>query len=537
MKKLISLIKACMTDNMNLFRVKQKNQSQASKRVLAIFIAAIFLFAIWSYANMMMDPLKGTGGEILVLTVFMAFAVVLTLMEGVYKTSNLLFNCKDDNLLLSLPIKKSTVLFIRIFKFYVFELMYNTLIILPAMVVYATNVKVEWTFYLVSIIALFIIPIVPIVISCIIGGITSLISTKFKYKNIAQIVFTTIALLGVFVVSFNLKGVMNNIAENATSINDIITKIYYPVGAYVSLATEFNVVNLLIYVGSHIALYVLTILVLSKIYFKINSRAKSVNIGTTNKEYKVKTKSPMRALIRKELNRFTTSPVFIINAGFGLVLFLLLIVLIIVKFDGLPEMLEQMEMPMTMETIKAYMPVILFGLLCFSSFMTSITSSMISLEGKTFNLLKSLPLKPFTIVFSKVLTAVLVMIPIFLVGDIVFFIRFGFNILEILFILIATLVLPVLSETIGILINLKYPKMDAENDTEAVKQSTSTFISSLLGMLLTGISLVGVVVGISTGIHADILLELGVAFFTLICGIFVFVLKRSGAKSFLKINA
>ena len=536
MKKLMSLIKACMTDNMNLFRLKQKNKSAASKKIFPIFIAIIFLFAMWSYANMVMEPLAGTGNEVLVLTIFILFSVILTVIEGIYKTSSLLFNCKDDNLLLSLPIKKTTVLFIRIFKFYVFELMYNTILVLPAMVVYASNVSVSWTYYLVSAIALLIIPIVPIVFSCIVGGITSLISTKFKYKNIAQIVFTTIALIGVMFLSFNLKSVLGDLAQNATSINDLITKIYYPAGAYASLATEFNIVTLLIYIGSHLALVVLTIFVLSKIYFKINSRAKSVTIGSSKKEYKVKTKKPIRALIKKELNRFTTSPVFIINAGFGLVLFILITILTLVKFDSVPEMLAQMELNISEEQIREYMPLILFGFICFTSFMTSITCSMISLEGKTFNLLKSLPLKPFTIIFSKVLTAVLVMIPFILIGDILFFIRFGFNIIEMMFILIATFVLPILSETIGILINLKYPKMDAENDTEVVKQSTSTMLSSLLGMLLTGVSIIFVVMGINSGINIDLVLEIGVALYTLICGILVFALKRSGAKSFLKIN-
>ncbi len=536
MKKLISLIKACMTDNMNLFRIRQKNQSTISKKIFPIFIAGLFMFLMWTYAEKIMELLVGTGSEVLVLTIFIIFSVILTIIEGIYKAGNLLFNCKDDNLLLSLPIKKSTVLFIRIFKFYVFELAYNALLLLPAMVVYASHVNVGFTFYLVSLVALFIIPIVPIVFSCIVGGITSLISTKFKYKNIAQIVFTTIALLGVFFVSFNLEGVIQNIAENATSINDMITKIYYPAGAYVSLATDFNIVNLLIYVGIHILLYGLTILLLGKVYFKINSMAKSVTVGSSKKEYKIKTKAPIKALIKKELNRFTTSPVFIINAGFGLVLFILISILVVTKFDSLPEIFGQTETALTVEDVRAYIPIILFGILCFSSFLTSITCSMISLEGKTFNLLKSLPLKPFTIVFSKVLTAVLVMIPIFLVGDLLFFVRFRFNILEMLFILIATLVLPVLSETIGILINLKYPKMDAENDTEVVKQSTSTMLASLLGMILTGVSIAGLFTGIAMKIHTDILLELGVAFYTLICIILVLILKKFGAKLFMKIN-
>ena len=42
------------------------------------------------------------------------YIVNLQIMEGIYKTSSLLFNCKDDNLLFSLPIKRSEVLLDRI---------------------------------------------------------------------------------------------------------------------------------------------------------------------------------------------------------------------------------------------------------------------------------------------------------------------------------------------------------------------------------------------------------------------------------------
>ena len=41
------------------------------------------------------------------------------------------------------------------------------------------------------------------------------------------------------------------------------------------------------------------------------------------------------------------------------------------------------------------------GFIIVSTFMSSITSSMISLEGKKINLLKSLPIKPYTIIQSR----------------------------------------------------------------------------------------------------------------------------------------
>ena len=153
---------------------------------------------------MIIEQLIPVHMEVFLLTLFVVLFSILTIVEGIYKAGNLLFNCKDDNLLLSLPIKKSTVLFIRILKFYLFELLYNSLFILPAMVVYVQYVNVTWTFYLVSFFTILLLPIVPIVISCIIGGIISYSSSKFKLKNIAQIAITMVFLLAVFLVSFNL---------------------------------------------------------------------------------------------------------------------------------------------------------------------------------------------------------------------------------------------------------------------------------------------------------------------------------------------
>ena len=61
--------------------------------------------------------------ETTLLSLFIIYTSVMTIIEGIYKSSGLLFNCKDDNLLFSLPINKSTILFIRILKFYLFELL------------------------------------------------------------------------------------------------------------------------------------------------------------------------------------------------------------------------------------------------------------------------------------------------------------------------------------------------------------------------------------------------------------------------------
>ena len=541
MKKMLSLIKASMTQNMDIFKVKTKSQSKKSKTLFPVFLTFLVFFSIWSYANMFMEPLVEFHLEYVLLTLFILVTFILTLTEGIYKTSSLLFNCTDDQLMFSLPIKKSTVLFIRVFKFYVFELLYNSLFLLPAMVVYIRYVNVDWSYYLSSFVALLLLPIIPVALSCIIGAIISGASSRFKHKNLIQILISTVFLLFVFYISFNLQNVVQDLAKKAESLNEIVTKLYYPAGAYLKLVTDFKVTDLLLFVLIHDAIFAVTVWLLSKVYFKINSRVKIVKItNKKNSKYSIKANKPVVALIKKEINRFINSPVFVTNAAFGLVLFVIACLVITFKFDGvlasLATQMEIQEIPFSIEGIKSYMPLVLFGTLCFGAFMSSITSSMISLEGKSFNILKSLPVSPVTIINAKVLTAVLIMIPFFIIGDLVMFIKFNFNILEILMILVASVVLPLVAETIGIIVNLKYPKMDAENDTQVVKQSMSSMVAVFIGMAMTGLSIYGLVKLVQLNIATDLILLGGLVVYIILYFCLLLYLKKKSIKDFNMIN-
>ena len=536
MKKILSLIKACMTDNMQIFKIKSKSNKKISKILVPLIFTVCCFISIGSYAVMFIEPLTKMHAEYILLSLFVMGTFFITLVEGIYKSSSLLFNSRDDNLLFSLPIKKSTVLFIRILKFYVFELLFNSIFMLPAIAVYVYYVKVSFSFYIVSFFLLLLLPIIPIIISCIIGSIISKISSKFRFKNLAQIIATALLLLIIFYFSFNTQNIINNFGDKAESINKVITKIYYPCDAYIKMITNFKLIDLLLFIGINVLLFTIAILGLSKWYFKINSSSKSVKISTSKKDYHIKSTKPIITLIKKELKKFVSSPVFITNAGFGLLLFVLGIIYISLNFNKAASTIISMENSITLEELKSYMPIILYGFICFTSFMTSITSSMISLEGKSFNILKSLPVKPITIILSKVLTAVLVIIPLVLIGDIILFIKFNFSIMEILLIILGTIILPLVAETIGIIINLKYPKMDAANDTEVVKQSMSSMIAVFLGMGISAISIYGLFTCIRLELSNSLILLIGNIIFSIILLVLLLYMKKKSVKLFNEIN-
>ena len=493
MKKLFSLIRACMSSDMAIFRIKTKKKSKYSALVPA-FIAAYLMFMIWSGANSFLEKLAPMNLGYLILAIATMGISLITLLEGVYKAGPLLFNCKDDQLLLSLPIKKRTVLFVRFFKLYVFELLYNSMFLLPVMVAYIRWGNVGPTYYLTCFVMLLMLPIIPIVISCIIGAITSGISSKFKYKNVVEIVLSMIILDGVFYFSFKVEDVFNYLLANAESINNFIIKKYYPAGIFSKLVVDFNIKDLLIFISINIAVIIATILVLGKFYFSINSKLKSINTSKTHSKVEplnFKAKSQTNSLIRKEINTFFKTPVFIINAGFSLVLFLVLAVLIAIRFDSVATMLidEETGLGLAKDLIYNNLSIVIFALISFGTFMTSITSSIISLEGRNISILKSLPIKTKTILMSKIYAAFLITTPALLVGDLILFIRFRTSILETLLLIVLSILMPLISHFIGIIINLKYPKLEWESPSEAVKQSTSSFVAVMIGMFILIISL------------------------------------------------
>ncbi len=541
MKKLYSLIKACMTSDMSLFKIKT-NKKNKSALLIPLLIASYLMFMIWGLANTFFEKVDGLNIANILLSLFVFGTSFMTIMEGIYKSGSLIFNCKDDQLLLSLPISRRTVLFIRLFKFYVFELIFNTVFLLPIMIAYIRWASVTWTYYLTSFIMLLLLPIIPIVISCIIGVIISSLSSRFKYKNAAQIIISMIFVLLIMFGSWNMDGVINYIVEHATSMNDLVTKIYYPAGMYAKLVTDFNVVDLLVLILVHVVISVITILVLGKFYFKINSRLKRVKTTSNSKKlnnenYLIKAKSPIKSLIGKEITTFFKTPVFIINAGFALVLYLILAIMILFKSDAMISAISGSEtiLNLSVEEIMNNISLIVFILILFTSFMTSITNSIISLEGKNINILKSLPISTKTILMGKILAALLITTPVLLVGDILLIVKFKISIIEAILLLLISIVVPLISHFIGIIINLKYPKLEWESETDVVKQSTSSFLSVMLGMILL-IASMTLIMPFLGNINSTLILLIALIIYSIIDLLLYFYVAKRSVKEFDKLS-
>jgi len=530
--KIISLIKAVFTEDMNLFKVRFDRKNKISKILFPIILFILISFSIGTYAYMIADVLYKFNLTYIMISMFIMTVTVIAFVEGIYKSQGILFNSKDDDLLFSLPIKKSRILFARVLKLNVFQYIFNLMFLLPAFIIYIYFEDPGISFYLLSILMTFLVPIIPTILSSIIGYFIKLLSSKVKSKKLFETIFSYLIIVPIFILSFNLESFINNLGENAKSINDILIKLYYPIGLYNNLITDFNILDLIKLLLINIVPFIIFIVFGSKYYFKIISKTKEnyVKIKTNNKEKMYIKRSKMNTLIRKEIKRYLSSPIYIINTSFGLLLSLAGTIMLV--FDD--SILESLELLKT-AGIDLPISIIFYVFILFIICMTQITASSISLEGRTIDITKSLPVDAKEILKSKMLTSFIIEIPFFIISYLIFIIKFKINLLHLLFLIILIFVSVLFISSLGLIINLKYPKMNAKNDTEIVKQSMSAMISTFVSLVISMGSII-LIIYLTKYLDIDLIIILHLLVLAILSLISYIYLMKKGSVEYTKIT-
>ena len=529
--KTISLLKAILSENMNLFNYQtKKNSKKIIKVLIPIFLFIIVCFSVGIYAFALGELLHKVNLTYIMLSIFIASVSMLAFIEGIYKSQGILFEAKDNDLLLSLPIKKSTILFSRIFKLLVFEYLYNLLFLLPAFIAYIYYEHPGINFYFISILMIILIPIIPTILGCLFGYLVKLISSKFRSKKLIQTILTCIIFVVLFLLSQNMQEYLQKIVSKAKSINELLSKIYYPIGAYSNLIKKFDLMILIKLLLINIVPFILFVLIGQKYYFKIILNSKSTSKKSKGK-VNIKSNRPLVSLTKKEVKRYFSSPVYMFNTGFEVIL--LFIFTLILCFKGKSSLIGLLSGYGLSNSISIEM--IFYGIVFFSLALTSITSSSISLEGRTINITKSLPIDYKLIFKSKILNCFIIELPLVLLSILIFIIRFRINLLYIICLIIISLITIFLNAVIGLLMNLKYPKLNFTNDTEVVKQSMSSLTSVFISFAIFLLSVLGIWY-LSDKLNINMILIIHLLILSIVSFVLYIILEKKGPDEYKKLN-
>ncbi len=477
MSKIWLLLKINLLNIFGLAELKNFQHKKKSLQFLLITVLAfgVLFFYVYQYSSLLMDGYLMLEIPHVLLVQMFVLASTFILFTTIYKANGLLFNFKDYDMVMSLPITTKSIVISRIILTYIYNIFYNLLIMLPSFLVYVTRTNPDIGFYFLYFITLVILPLVPMILGAIIGSIVTYVSSYFKRKNIINVVFSIVFMALIMYISSNSDQTAIDAANIGVSIVNIFDKIYPLSKVYSSIISEGNLLALLIYISLPLLLFYLFTIVLSSNYKRINGLITS---NSTNKNYKLKklkTSSVLVSLYKKEFKRYFSSSTYVLNTGVGYILLIISCFALVTfgqdklaLFLAIPNMNFQNVIPLLMAMFVS---------------ISSTTSSSISLEGKKLWIIKSLPVNVKDIFKSKVLVNLSLSVPTIIIVGGVFSLYFKFSLVGVLLTFIIPLLYAYLSAYLGLLINLYFPKFDYANEVQVVKQSMASFIAVMIGML------------------------------------------------------
>ena len=188
-----------------------------------------------------------------------------------------------------------------------------------------------------------------------------------------------------------------------------------------------------------------------------------------------------------------------------------------------------------MPMLTKHMSVLLPMMVCMMSSTNMITAPAVSLEGKRFWILRSMPVPTREILMAKVQLQLCICVPAVLFASVCYGIAFQSNAPEMVFLIVLPLIANIMFALLGLVINLKLPKLDAISETAAIKQSASTIVDMLVAMALVmipGAIYIGNVMKLDAMIGAELFLNVVTIVYALISVVLYRYLCTKGCRIF-----
>ena len=497
--------------------------------ILVVYIVVALAFAFGALFNTLCEPMIEGGFTWLYFAFVGLVAFALCFIGSVFTTQTQIYDAKDNELLLSMPIPARYILASRMIMLLGLNYLYEAFVVIPAVVIYCLVGSVSAVGILICAIGFLLLPFLVMTCSCIIGWLVALITSRMKNKTIITMVLSLAFLGAYFYIYSQMSRYMQTIIENLQDIAEGVKKAFYPFYQLgISIANQ-DFLSLLLFAVCALVPFALIYALLSKSFIGMATRKR----GTARivyREKQLKESSPKGALIRKELKHFTSNAMYMMNAALGVVFLVFGAVALLVKQEMILEELGKID------EIKGYLiPVLAIGISSISV-MNFISAPSISLEGKNLWIAQSIPVKAMDILMAKVDMHLLVCIPPVLFACTASALVMKPDALGLILLFLLPILFTIFSAVFGLVLNLKFPKFNWVNETVAVKQSMSGILTMFGSMAMVFLPVILYFVVFINVMSVETYMWMVSTILALIClGLYEFI-KHRGTKIFLELT-
>ena len=471
-----------------------KNGKRKGGKGMAILLAVVFLycaivfgFLFYQMFGAMAESLYGTPYDWYFFAMVGLFSFALSFFFTAFTAKSELFEAKDNELLLSMPIKPRLILMSRMATLLLMEYLFALLVLIPAGLAWFMTAGVQTAQLVLYIVCSLLFPLLSAAIACLFGWLLALLTSRVRNKTFITMFFSLAFMGCYFYFYMNAQKYITALLENHAAIAEGMRgwgALFCLFGEGIARA-DFGkaallcVLSLAVFAGMTLLLgrgFFKTTSVGSHAYKKANGRieARSANVSS--------------ALLRRELKRFTSSAIYMLNCGLGLILTVIAAVALLIKQADIRAVLPMLD---TFGVSQQDAPLLIAVALSFLASMDIITAPSVSLEGKTLWILRSMPVSARQILAAKLkLHELLCAIPTLFLS-VAAAVTLRTDALGWAALVLIPQLFVLFSGAFGLMMNLLLPKLDWTSEAVAVKQSGSVLVTMLGLMVYTILACVG----------------------------------------------
>ena len=501
---LMTLIKKQFYEVFRGYFINPKTGKARSKKGIIgmfIFFAAVMIVVGFSFFAMTlsMTALIGTEIEWLFFAMFGILAISLGVFASVFTTYSSLYLSKDNDLLLSMPLRPVDILLSRIALVYGLAFVYSATAWIPAIISASLTGKMRVISVVFCFILLFIIPLFVSALACVLGWLLAQVSSKVKNKSIITIVLSITFLALYYMLVFKLSDFFESFLLYSSEVaNSVKTwgNIFYHLGN----GAVGNVLSLIIFILISCLLFGIVLYVLSRSYTKILTRSTSGKIQKTAVKYS-SSKNVVSSLLKKEWLRFISLPTYVLNCSLGAFFALGFAVYCVIKRNDLMTLSVMIQEEIS--DIALFIPVILVAMICMLLSMNTVSTPSISLEGKNLWILKSLPVKASDVLSAKIYLHVAINAIPGIISTAVIGWCLHLDYQTIISCALIVYFFVYIQAMLGLLLGLYRPNFTWTNVTQPIKQSMNVLIMMLVNALIS-VAIVGIFFLLNTKTNIDV---------------------------------
>lgn len=422
---------------------------------------------------------------------------VITFVFSIFLTPAIFYFSKDIETLLYLPLKPVQIIASKFTVLLLYEYTATLLISLPMMIAYGLNFQPDAFVYIFMLIGILLLPILPLVFSSTLIVLVLKFFPRFKNRDMFNLVGSFFAIALSLVISYfsqqlalaSPKELQSLMMQGNNSMIDIMGYLFVNTRFLVSAIIDLNILDLLIYIVITLGSVALFLWVAQRFYFsgaigvnETTSRRKELSKEVLDK--KTSQQSILITYIKKELRLLIRTPIYFLNCI--AINFLLPILMFATSFSDsdLLSQTTQISSMFTFDSLQSYsvlMLVALAGGILYGN-LNAISVTAISREGANYIFMKYILVNLMTQINAKVFSGIIVSIVSFTLLFIGTIYLLSFPILPAICAYLVGLLGIVVSNYIGILIDLLHPKLVWEQETAVVKQNVNVIVVLLVSM-------------------------------------------------------